>query len=512
MKRRYSNVLNFGLAIISLMSGLVGSFSSHAQQKQDEGNAEITGFSQAQSSIVRQKIASSEDGGPCGQYIRKRGFKTGFNNVGTPSEFALAIGTGKVAQKLTDPLWVDGRYVAFREAWLKANGQLAKSLEQQVRVSAISRVRTGLNNNYTEPGALPATQAQNLRAQANKIQENKKYDKNIDSGIVEAASRGVRLINAELEVQLKKRGHDLEAERKALNDSNLVKKNQLAQRAAAAEEEAKKLLSERSFKELIDATARERMKGIYSWFTNENVTPSGDETNVCVVLRYSKKSERLADAMASRDFSKVEKTQPGKPLIAQLPDPSKESGIFDLIKSWGMTVLVDENGDVNLVAFGQSGYQVGDQNGEIAAKRDAQLKAEGLIRLFINNTVAVQQASNTAQNVRSYNDNLNRTVLTKAYVDKISQGAGFAPINGITPIISAWVGIHPITNAGVAGAVVAWNASAASGALSAKRRQNTSPQDSGGVSTGSREAPPAPKSVPATRRGGMSESTRSNDF
>ena len=507
-----SNVYNFGLAIILMAPGLVCTFPSHAQQKQDEGNGEITGFSKTQSSIVRQKIASSEDGGPCGQYIRKRGLKPGFNNVGTPSEFSLAIGTGKVAQKITDPLWVDGRYVAFREAWLKANGQLAKSLEQRVRISAISRIRTGLNNSYTEPGALPSSRAQNLKAQANQIQEKKKYDKNIDSGIVEAASRGVRLINAELEVQLKKRGHDLEAERKALNDSNIGKKTQLVQQAAAAEEEAKKILSERSFKELIEATARERMKGIYSWFTNENVSPSGDETNVCVVLRYSTKSERLADAMASRDFAKAQKTQPDKPLISQLPDPSTEQGIFDLIKSWGMTVLVDENGDVNLVAFGQSGYQVGDQNGEIAAKRDAQLKAEGLIRLFINQTVAVQQASNTAQNVRSYTDNLNKTVLTKAYVDRISQGAGFAPINGIVPIIGGWTGIHPITNTGVAGAVVAWNASAASGALSAKRRQNTSPQDSGGVSTDLPAATPAPKSEPATRRGGMSGSTRSNDF
>ena len=85
-------------------------------------NGEITGFSPAQAKIVKQKISSSNSGSACGQYLRKRGWSEGLNNAGKRNEFTVAIGLARVSAKLSSPGYVDSRYVAFREAWIVANG------------------------------------------------------------------------------------------------------------------------------------------------------------------------------------------------------------------------------------------------------------------------------------------------------------------------------------------------------------------------------------------------------
>ena len=291
-----------------------------------------------------------------------------------------------------------------------------------------------------------------------------------------------RLLNAYLSDELKKRGHDLEAERKARNEANAPKKRELLAKAAAAEAEVKRLMSSRSFKEVLEAVAQERMKGIYSSFTNENLSPDGGKTQMCVVLKYSRRSERLADMMAARDFSNAPQLEPDIPLVQQLPDPSTPQGVFQLVTSWGLTVLIDENGQVNLVAYGQSGFRNGDENLELAAKEVSKLQAEGLIRLFINQTVSVQQASKFGQDVKTFTDNVKKTKLTKSLRSRMEQKGNFRPINGMKQILD-WSGIHPVTNGGIAGSVVAWNASEASGGH-----------------------------TPATRRGGLRGSTRSRDF
>ena len=64
---------------------------------------------------------------------------------------------------------------------------------------------------------------------------------------------------------------------------------------------------------------------------------------------------------------------------------------------------IDENGHVNLVAYGQAGFVNGDENSD-RAMGEAKQRAEGLIRLFINQTVSVQEASKLGQNVRTFDN------------------------------------------------------------------------------------------------------------
>lgn len=479
--------------------------SSPSAGQQLSVNGEITGFTPVQGSIVKKKIAGSASGSECGQWLRSKNLRQGINSQGKADEKTLAIGVAKVSEALSSPDYVDSRYVAFREAWLLANAELARRLESQVKISASRALITGQGNRRE---LSPTERARSYREQAARVNtaEGKGQE-----GLGSAFNNGVRLLNAYLSDELKKRGHDLDAERKARNESNEAKKKQLLAKAVAAETEAERLRGSRRFKEIIEAVATERMKGIYTRFTNETLDADGGQTQICVVLQYSPRSERLADMMASRDFSNAPTLEPDIPLIRQLPDPSTPKGVFKLINKWGLTVLIDENGHVNLVAYGQAGFVNGDENSESSAMGEAKQRAEGLIRLFINQTVSVQEASKLSQNVNTYVDNVKKVKLTKSRRAFIEQEGNFRPINNLGPLLG-WSGVHPITNRGIAGSVVFWNANEASGSLAAKKRQNNAVQDTGGIPRSQNQGGNLEKQKPSVRKGGFGGSTRSRDF
>jgi hypothetical protein len=462
-------------------------------------NGEITGFSPTQGSMVKRKISSSASGSPCGQYLRTRKWSEGINNQGLRNEFTLAIGIAPVSANIRDPQYVDSRYVAFKEAVLNGTASMARSLESQISTKVSGILLTG---NRT------SDQAQALKSKAAAI----KFEEKGPASAQSTPSKGMRLLNSFLNDKLKESGHDVNAERKARNEVNRQKKKELLSKAANAQKEVDRLTGQRSFKDIIEAVAREKMKGIYTAFTSENLSPEANgKTQLCVLLKYSPRSEKLADMMAARDFSNAPQLNPDIPLLEQLPDPATGQGVFQLVTMWGINVMVDEGGQVNLVAFGQSGYTNGDENQQIGAKRTARLNAEALIRLFINQTVAVQEASKLSQDVKTFKDGVKKTKLNKSLSTKMEQSAGFRPINGLKQILD-WDGIHPVTNGGIAGSIVVWNASEAAGAVASKSRQNRVVKDRGGVKARN-DAPSMRRSAkPKSRRGGLRGRTRSADF
>ena len=492
--------------IVSTSTMAVGQAKGQLTPPSVSANGEITGFSPAQAKMVRQKISSSNSGSACGQYVRKRGWSEGLNNAGKPNEFTVAIGLAPVSEKISSPDYVDSRYVAFREAWIVANGGMARALETQVATKASRVLKTGQDQ---KEELSPGEKAKAYRKEAENIKQQQKSS-------AEAAeseslfSKGTRLLNALMDDELKSKGHDPDARRKAAGEKNEGRRKQLLAKAEAAEAAAKRLTGQRKFKEVIEAVAQERMKGIYTAFTAETLSPDPNaKSQICLVLKYSPRSERMADMMASRDFSNAPQLDPDIPIVEQLPDPSSPQGVFQLVTMWGLNILFDESGHVNLVAFGQAGYPNGDENLQLAAKEEAKLRAEGLIRLFINQTMAVKQAAKTGQDVKTFVDGQKKTKLSKNLMSKMEQGAGFRPINGLKQVLD-WDSVHPVTSRGVVGSVVTWNASEAAGALASKARQNKAVKDRGGVRARPRED--FSRGKPTKRRGGLRGSTRSRDF
>ena len=148
--------------------------------------------------------------------------------------------------------------------------------------------------------------------------------------------------------------------------------------------------------------------------------------------------------MASRDFSNPPNLGANNPtLYEQLPDPSTQEGVFKLVNMWGLSILIDENGDVNLVSYGQAGYKKGFSTLQEAAKGEAVMRAEALIRLFVNQAIAVTDTAKAAQNTKEFVDGSKKTEFNKSFFNKIEQNAGFRKINGIKKLFE-WDTIHPV--------------------------------------------------------------------
>ncbi|MEK9645994.1 MAG: hypothetical protein VW547_10675, partial [Alphaproteobacteria bacterium] len=67
-------------------------------------------------------------------------------------------------------------------------------------------------------------------------------------------------------------------------------------------------------------------------------------------------------------------------------------------------------------------------------------------------------------------------------------------------------------NWGIAGSIVAWNATSASGSLAAKKRQNMEVKDTGGILRPEDQRPGINNRQAQPVRGGLKGSTRSRDF
>ena len=503
--------------ILGTMAGFL--FSSVEVQAQSDAkfmgsntsaSGEITGYTPKQAGMTRSMAADSAGASNCAKKVKAKGWKTGLNNAGEPNEFAIAIGLMPTEIKPGEPGYIDSRYVAFREAWMVANTEMAKTLRQLVRTEASSRMLPATPN--VKLGISAAKRSQKLRAKANQIKDRANQKDTFTSTV----DKGMRWVNAKLDEELKKKGIDVQAEQKASLAKNESERKKYEQMANAAAEEAKKLLIHRRFDEEIGAAARERMKGIYSWYVNENIPPGSVVARICVVLKYSKRSESLAEAMASRDFSKVPKkiVETPRAIINQLPDPSQPQGVFELLKRWGLGVMVDENNEINLVAYGQAGLDGKDSNAMLTAKTTADLRARALLRLFINQTANVLENAKIAQGVKSYKNNITIPKIgSKARKAMELGGGSFKKINGIREVLD-WQGVHPISSQGIFGVVVAWNMSSAGGAMRARKRQNRIIRDSGGNK--SFQKPKAKKAEsakrPPLRRGSFSGSTKSTDF
>ena len=504
-----NNQLTFGMLalflIVSWQDTSVAQSSSNLTPPTVSSSGEITGFTPTQAKMVKQKAASSPGGSACGQFIRGEGWKTGTNFVDTPKEFTIAIETGSTSLPIEHPMYNDDRYVTFKEAWIKGHAKLAKALELKVATDTARRL--------TPQDKKPAEQsASQIRAGIqNQITATDAARRKIEEG-PSLISKGKRLLNEYMDKELRRLGHDPDAAQKAALEANQQKKQQLLREAEAAAKAAEKLIRKKEFNDVIKAVAKERMKGIFTAFTTEAIDPSGKgKSQFCVVLKYSPKSEALADMMASRDFTNAPSIPPNVPLSAQLPDPSTNEGLFQLVTMWGLNVYIDENGDVNLVSFAQAGVEADNEVAIDDARATAALRAQALIRLFINQTVAVTSATEASKTVKEFEKNVVKASISKRTSENMEQGAGFAPINGMNELFG-WSAVHPISGLGIEGSVYYWNASVAAGALRSKARQNAVVKDTGGASSLNRQTlttQPTTNTAPATQRGTLKGSTKS---
>ena len=236
------------------------------------------------------------------------------------------------------------------------------------------------------------------------------------------------------------------------------------------------ILSQNVFRDSIEATAASNIRGMKVVYSNLSAKPNSNKTNVCNVVVWSENFVKYADAMTTGNFSVLNNPKKKKkPLKEQVKKGDA------LMVTFGTFMDRDENGDMAILSYAQSGIKSSTSNSQQAAIRTAKLKAERAIIQFRSENVEVQEKINNFE-ITTEKANGMIDTYTEENIDRRQRASASGTLQGST-VIHRWVKKHPVTSRAVAGVVVALSPSAANFAKSMKETLEKQPNSSGSTST-----------------------------
>ena len=238
-------------------------------------------------------------GSECSDWVAGKGWSLGENHKKSGGMFFVQIGSGRIQAPPGHPNYINSRQNAYTKAMLDAKGNIVSSLSVAIERELQLKVKEGQFS--SERNKKPAGKVASI------------WDKTLS------------LLNSELDAKLKEQGVI------DVTDAEQKKK---------AENIARNTLNSESFRDMINTAAAMRLKGVRRIFVNESVQKD-EQGEICVAALYSTKTMELADAIVSGDLSLAPKGKVGKPINSQIPDWKTQSGVRQLMNTYGTEMLRD---------------------------------------------------------------------------------------------------------------------------------------------------------------------------
>lgn len=359
------------------------------------------------------------------EYLDAKGYSEGENTKKDGSSFYVAVGYGAIQAPLDSRSYTDSRVNAYNKAMLDAKAKMAEYLEISIR--------TETERDYSE-GNFGGNEA----AEQDELSIGAKLK---------------RLITAKIDDALRAEGLDPDT----------------ADRAAR-ERVAKKQLNSDFYKKVISTAAKAEITGMQVMCSFEGV-PAGKKGEIGVVAIWSPKLQAMAQSISRG--GKLPAGVGKKPVKEQIPADKKV-----LLSTFGVQQKIDENGNLVLVAFGQSGAVTDSPQSANAARNKAKMQAMAAIREFAGETVAVTTDAINAENVEEFENAAESYEDVSAYSQKVKAVAESLKISGIATIKN-WEAKHPLTGRMVYGAVCTWSPDSAARAHSMKRTMDAAAAGAG---------------------------------
>ena len=365
-------------------------------------------------------------------FLDDRKLEQGFDQK---NNMFIAIGSAPITVLAGGDGFDGARQDAFLLALLEAKQKLAEFMGVQVAVELEKIIKNGT------PGQLaPSKPVQNQI---------------IPNTLIEKA---LLIVNAEANEQLKKRGAEDQGKNKddaAAKENAGNKKN-----AEAAREKELKLVLDESFRETLAIGSRAEIAGSQVYRTFESVE-QGKKGTVAVVMIYNSVSEELTRALLGKG-----------PAPRGIPNSNpaqwvKNLGDEVLLYTQGAQMRTNENGEVILVAFGQSTPLGEDADLAKVAEDEARAAAQGSARLFLGDLIESQSDAVSGFDLKKYKDGKNISEDYKNLKKRLAKlkdvAAGPELIKGSFPIYE-WDFKHPLSDITTQGCVITCSLSAAQAA------------------------------------------------
>ncbi|MEC8314538.1 MAG: hypothetical protein VXZ61_02200 [Pseudomonadota bacterium] len=383
----------------------------------------------------------SLDGQACFDYIDNKGWSEG-ENTRKGKSFYVGVGIGSSGASMQQVSYIDSIQNAFIRAQMNAKTDMAESQAKQIT----SEISNEFVQSFKE-GVKPVDIITNNDLEAQNYDDLSVYQKM------------KLLIHQKLNESISKENKDKVGE----NERELQR-------------EIDGILSQNVFRDSIEATAASNIRGMKVVYSNLSAKPNSNKTNVCNVVVWSENFVKYADAMTTGNFSVLNNPKKKKkPLKEQVKKGDA------LMVTFGTFMDRDENGDMAILSYAQSGIKSNTSNSQQAAIRTAKLKAERAIIQFRSENVEVQEKINNFE-ITTEKANGMIDTYTEENIDRRQRASASGTLQGST-VIHRWVKKHPVTSRAVAGVVVAWSPSAANFAKSMKETLEKQPNSSGSSST-----------------------------
>lgn len=383
----------------------------------------------------------SLDGQACFDYIDNKGWSEG-ENTRKGKSFYVGVGIGSSGASMQQVSYIDSIQNAFIRAQMNAKTDMAESQAKQIT----SEISNEFVQSFKE-GVKPVDIITNNDLEAQSYDDLSVYQKM------------KLLIHQKLNESISKENKDKVGE----NERELQR-------------EIDGILSQNVFRDSIEATAASNIRGMKVVYSNLSAKPNSNKTNVCNVVVWSENFVKYADAMTTGNFSVLNNPKKKKkPLKEQVKKGDA------LMVTFGTFMDRDENGDMAILSYAQSGIKSSTSNSQQAALRTAKLKAERAIIQFRSENVEVQEKINNFE-ITTEKANSMIDTYSEENIDRRQRASASGTLQGST-VIHRWVKKHPVTSRAVAGVVVAWSPSAANFAKSMKETLEKQPNSSGSSST-----------------------------
>jgi len=437
------NIISSVIAILSMFS-----LSVQAQNLNDIENQD------AEASVM---LESEEDAGACVAWLEETyegEIQIGDNFKEDGTKFYVAIGEGDALAKTGHPNWINSRRNSYTRAMLDVKAKLTEEIGLDISRDIYSELAENsplfstAERKAKEAKSRTSDKKSGNRGASTKF-EGGDVSRNDSRDASSAYFKVMELINRSLDKELK--GTE---PKKVSTDPK--------EAAEQVKEVILDVVSEEVFSDAITTAARAKLVGIRRLYTVD-AAPLNDKGSVCVVALYSDTTQKIAEGMGMRDASLLPVGDPGLPLREMSPNPKTNEGIKELIATFGVDMMRDEDGDYVLLSYGQAGAKSKKKKHIKLAKKRAEKVAQAQLRTFLGELVETKGMMESVESVKELADNSELYESKEKLQEKIQSTSKTIKIQGMSRLYN-WAGIHPATKQIVAGSVVYMSSKSLEGA------------------------------------------------
>ena len=390
--------------------------------------------------------------------LASKGWEQGWNET---KKMYVAIGEGPIQVPASHPNFSIARRIAFQKARLDAQSQLAGFMNTEVSRETL-RI-------YEEPS--------NMDAGLNEINQAAAKD----PGIIDKTKM---LIHAELDDVLKSKG--------------------ISPKSKEAAPAVRELLVSDKFSDVIEAASKAEVAGMFIYDIFESASKSSTGSTAVIAIM-SEKTRLLAGAVLGKNPSPVMKAK--DPINAYLAGISKD----DLLATHGVKTRADENGELCLIAFGQSKPRTKSSTSKSAASSKARLAALGDLRSFAGELVATREKGGASSDFSEFAGDITELAVEEDFKKITSARASKLSMPGIGTAYN-WSSVDPRSGETIVGVVLKWNLGSAMNANVLRDQMTSMGGSKGGAGVSNLRPASTSTSNPSSRQTSSSQTSGKGFF